>query len=473
MLLLFLVSAILLIVIGVLIYIIVQERNTVRKYMIDKPEIIVSPEYLVVTEAECKQEMKQPIIVVPVGGSSASAITSGSSIVTKIVQTPQSSIVTKLQADDVLKRANLMAIAYYNAFRDKIPGENLQWEKIEKHLYIVGFGRDTLYTQRELQLSIFQDVVNTLPYIGKHKVSDVVNAIVYQLQNFKGTVNNPGALSLFDLEKKLNGGSTMPSLRNTFGALQPDVNFFPYSPENISGLPKGSIYLFDITTDDVLARTLLDEAMLSVSELSGTSLGVVTSEVSQENAAVVISEEATQLTPKVILDSKSQPNNEYKRANLMTIAYYNAIRDNTGTDMKLTIYKHLYIVGLYNRIFKEDNLIQTIDDTLSNLPAAGKFKCSDAMESILNILRNYKPSFDNVEGLDIFEYEYKLAGPSGFPEIETTFGMLPFDSLFYPSYFANYFGAENVGSDVLYDIQTESPTARQILDDTMIALGQK
>lgn len=163
------------------------------------------------------------------------------------------------QADDIVKRANLMAIAYYNAFRDKTPNEVLQWDKINKHLYIVGF-TNYLYKSGSLQVPVFSEIV-FMPYKGKYKVSDVVNFLIDYFAYYMPDSLNPDGLKLFELEKQMNNGETMTSLATTFGALPSDANFFPPSQDTTIGIPFGSKYLFNIKTENPTARSLLDKAI--------------------------------------------------------------------------------------------------------------------------------------------------------------------------------------------------------------------
>lgn len=166
------------------------------------------------------------------------------------------------QADDLLKRANLMAIAYYNAFRDRTPNEVLQWDYINKHYYIVGF-QNQLYKNGQMMVSIFTEIY-LMPYNGKYKVSDVVNFLVQYLDWAFNSMYKKGPI---EVEKELNNGETFHPLATTFGALPPDANFFPHYPhypDNASGPNFGSKYLFDIKTEDSYARLWLDAAMQSV-----------------------------------------------------------------------------------------------------------------------------------------------------------------------------------------------------------------
>lgn len=167
-----------------------------------------------------------------------------------------------VQADDIVKRANLMAIAYYNALRDKVPNEVFQWDKINKHLYIVGF-TTSLYKQGTLQVPVFSEIMY-MPFKGQYKVSDVVNFLIFYFGYFMPPTLNPDGLKIFELEKQMNNGETMQSLRTTFGALSPDANFFPPSEESNAGISYGSKYLYDIQTENTSARQLLDEAIKSV-----------------------------------------------------------------------------------------------------------------------------------------------------------------------------------------------------------------
>ena len=166
------------------------------------------------------------------------------------------------QEDDVTKRANLMAIAYYNALRDKTPNEALQWDKINKHLYIVGF-TNQIYKEGRLQVPVFTEITQ-MPYKGKYKASDVVEFIASYLVYYKPAMGNPSGLHPFELEKEQNNGNTMHYLASTFGILQPDTYFFPPPPPTAKpniGIKFGSKDLFDIQTENGTARRMLDNAM--------------------------------------------------------------------------------------------------------------------------------------------------------------------------------------------------------------------
>lgn len=181
----------------------------------------------------------------------------------EMVVYPEQQIVTQeiSQADDAVKRANLMAIAYYNALRDQVPNEVLQWDKINKHLYITGFlpGGVNNWLYNRTTVTVFTQIY-LMSFNGKYKVSDVVNFITSYL-----TTNGPiyEGLGIFEYEKKINGGQTFQSLATTFGALPPDANFFPQQYSN-GTIPTGDKYLFNIYTESPDARRMLDEAIKSV-----------------------------------------------------------------------------------------------------------------------------------------------------------------------------------------------------------------
>lgn len=168
----------------------------------------------------------------------------------------------QVQPDDIAKRANLLAIAYYNALRDKTPDKKLQWDYVYKHMYICGF-TNGIYKDGPLLMDVFTTILADLPYRNKSKASDVVTFLTDYLSKYIPKNNNPDGLTIFDLEKKLGNGSTMPSLATTFGALNPEQPFYPPDiPEQSLGIPRGPTKFYQPIIEDTARAQMLKDVMV-------------------------------------------------------------------------------------------------------------------------------------------------------------------------------------------------------------------
>lgn len=156
----------------------------------------------------------------------------------------------QVQPDDLAKRANLMAIVYYNALRDKTPGQSLQWDLINKHMYTCGMKTGSLYTDGPIMVDTFTTIVGGLPYQNKHRAGDVVNYLSGYLATYVPRFNNPNGLKIFDLERELNSGGTFKSIATTYGALDPNAEFYPPDqPDQSLGIPRGDRNLYEPIID--------------------------------------------------------------------------------------------------------------------------------------------------------------------------------------------------------------------------------
>lgn len=157
---------------------------------------------------------------------------------------------TQVQPDDLAKRANLIAIVYYNALRDKTPGQGLQWDLVKKHMYICGLNTGAVYTDGPIMVDTFTTIVGGLAYQNKHKAGDVVEYVTRYLMAYVPRFNNPNGLKIFDLERELNGGGTFKSIATTYGALDPNAPFYPPDqPDQSLGIPRGDRNLYEPMID--------------------------------------------------------------------------------------------------------------------------------------------------------------------------------------------------------------------------------
>lgn len=166
----------------------------------------------------------------------------------------------QIQADDLAKRANLMAIAYYNAIRDKTPGQKLQWDILLKHMYVCGFV-DPIYKEQKLLMETYFTIVDSMPYQKRTRCIDVVSYLIEYISKYIPYNNNPKGLRLFELELDKNNG-TAPSLANTQGALNPQAAFFPPDlPDPQVGIDRGPQAMYIVLTASQQAKKLLDDAV--------------------------------------------------------------------------------------------------------------------------------------------------------------------------------------------------------------------
>jgi hypothetical protein len=173
-----------------------------------------------------------------------------------------------VQENNLRKRADLIAIAYYNALRDKTPNKTFQWDLIMKHFYIMGFltgNYTSIYRRIAQNIDIFTKIYGGFPYEGKYRASDIIDFLEDYLKNVK--IRNDitwDLVSAFDLELKVNNGTLDPTseIATTYGLLPPDTLFFPPGmPATQVEIPRGKTALFDIKTESASAREMLDAAI--------------------------------------------------------------------------------------------------------------------------------------------------------------------------------------------------------------------
>lgn len=236
---------------------IVQQEQLSIKLKSDVASSVGSLTSKLIQQEQTSAQLQASVVAASTAAASASAAAATSA-------TSTSTAAAVKQEDDIEKRANLMAIAYYNAIRDKTPNKQLQWDLIQKHFYICGF-QNPLYKGGDLLTDTFTMIFADLPYVGKTKCSDVVSFLTKYISTYKPKINNPDGLTAFEQEKLLNGGATFQSLATTFGKLDPNMPFYPADvPPSSMGIQRGGPYLFDITTESASAKKLLDDAKKTV-----------------------------------------------------------------------------------------------------------------------------------------------------------------------------------------------------------------
>lgn len=170
-------------------------------------------------------------------------------------------ILSHSNPNDVRKRANLLAVALYNALRDPRQEDSLE-TKLTRHMTIVGFnGSKALH-------DIYNDGVlipTILSQIGKQRKyynAEIVMWLEKLLMTYKPANNNPKNLILIDVEREMGNGDLDPRspLATTVGVLDPSGLFFPSSSDLVPpDAPRGQDALFDIYTESTTARSLLDQ----------------------------------------------------------------------------------------------------------------------------------------------------------------------------------------------------------------------
>lgn len=170
-------------------------------------------------------------------------------------------IIARADPNDIRKRADLMAIAIYNALRDPRVRDNLE-AKLIRHMMITGFlGSQTLK-------DIYDDgvlaptLLSQLGTVKKYYNGEIIMWLEAFMTTYKSKKDNPNNLSLIDHEREKGNGVLDPrsSIATTFGNLNPSGLFFPPSANVVaSDAPRGDESLFDIYTETIEARTLLDE----------------------------------------------------------------------------------------------------------------------------------------------------------------------------------------------------------------------
>jgi hypothetical protein len=169
-------------------------------------------------------------------------------------------IIARADPNDIRKRADLMAIAIYNALRDPRVRDNLE-VKLMRHMMITGFlGSQTLkdiYDDGVLAPTLLSQIGTVKKYYN----GEIIIWLEAFMTTYKPKKDNPNNLSIIDLEREKGNGLLDPrsSLATTFGNLNPSGLFFPPTSSEVpSDAPRGDASLFDIYTETMEARALLD-----------------------------------------------------------------------------------------------------------------------------------------------------------------------------------------------------------------------
>lgn len=170
-------------------------------------------------------------------------------------------LIARADPNDIRKRADLMAIAIYNALRDPRIRDNLEM-KLMRHMMITGFlGSQALKDVYDDGV-LAPTLLSQLGTVKKYYNGEIIMWLEAFMTTYKPKKDNPNNLSIIDLEREKGNGLLDPrsSLATTFGNLNPSGLFFPPSSSVVpSDAPRGDESLFDIYTETLEARTLLDE----------------------------------------------------------------------------------------------------------------------------------------------------------------------------------------------------------------------
>jgi hypothetical protein len=191
-------------------------------------------------------------------------------------------LLSVIEPNNLDKRVQLLAVAYYNALRDNnnyavTTNEDVYDGRIKRHMQIMGFFSDGLekvyrddpYIYSELKKIVMQ----TIPSDKRFQNGD----ILYTLDNFmkttKPTVQNDQQLTLFEWEKQQSNGILPPNsiIAKTFASLNPSDNFYPpnapYIPTSIN-IPRGASDMIDIIPGSETFRKMFEEAKRSTEHLN-------------------------------------------------------------------------------------------------------------------------------------------------------------------------------------------------------------
>lgn len=185
--------------------------------------------------------------------------------------------------NDLDKRANLLAVAFYNGLRDptrydiRLPNDNqysiqgdIYDDKIWYHMMLVGCWSGTLGLIIKANPDMYYRMrkgANDLEKQGKYWNNDLVAYFVNFLRTEKPENNNPNSLTLFELEMEVDRGElkNTSDIALTFASLDPSGIWFAPDTQFVSQETrdqfKSSLEIVDIITQIPRIRELMDKAI--------------------------------------------------------------------------------------------------------------------------------------------------------------------------------------------------------------------
>ena len=159
----------------------------------------------------------------------------------------QEAVPLSTQAITNQRRVELVAIAVYNALRDRRSYRTMN-ETLLDHFYIVGLQHPIWAENGPLQTALITQVVGTIPFKGIFKTADILVEIEGILKSDLPKQQNPNSLRLLDLDEAINKNNVY--MMNTRGKLPTGSTdyFYPASYPNASvDIERGPSELFPVT----------------------------------------------------------------------------------------------------------------------------------------------------------------------------------------------------------------------------------